>query len=116
MQARINQKGEVIVVELTGKVEIEKTQVFKEALKVHLNDRKVVFHMKDLNFVGSTGIQSFFQILREFHMDPSCKIKIAGMKPDFKKLWLYNDTSNVEIHDNLESALMSFTMPNLETI
>lgn len=111
MEAKFYQSGEVIVVALKGRLEIEKTQAFKTACCESLRGRKVVFCMKDLNFVGSTGIQTYFQIIREFSTANPFKAKVADLKPDFQRLWFHSTAQEVEIHENLAGALTSFQMP-----
>ncbi len=113
MEAKFYQTGEVTIVALKGRFEIEKTQAFRKACQVSLKGKKVVFCMKELHFVGSTGIQSYFQIIREFSNGNTHKAKIAELKPDFQRLWRTSDCGVVEIHDSLAAALKSFHMPTM---
>jgi anti-anti-sigma factor len=111
MEAKFYQTGEVTVVALKGRLQIEKTQAFKQACTESLRGKKVVFCMKDLHFVGSTGIQTYFQIIREFSLNNSFKAKVADLKPDFQRLWFYAGAQEVEVHENIAGALSSFLMP-----
>jgi anti-anti-sigma factor len=111
MEAKFYQSGEVTVVALSGRLEIEKTHAFRHACLSGLQGKRVVFCMKDLHFVGSTGIQGYFQIIREFSHLNSFKAKIATLKPDFQRLWFYNGAQEVEVHESLANAMTSFQMP-----
>ena len=111
MEAKFYQSGEITVVALSGRLQIEKTQAFKQACVGSLKGRKVVFCMKNLHFVGSTGIQSYFQIIREFSANNDHRAKVADLKPDFQRLWLFSPSQDVEMFENLAGALASFQMP-----
>lgn len=111
MEALFYQSGEVTVVALKGRLEIEKTHAFRQACLSSLKGKKVVFCMQDLNFVGSTGIQSYFQIIREFSHGNAVRAKVAALKPDFQRLWFFAGAQEVEVHENLAGALASFQMP-----
>ncbi|MBC7370113.1 MAG: anti-sigma factor antagonist [Bdellovibrionaceae bacterium] len=112
MEAKFYQSGEITIVALKGRFEIEKTQAFKTACTQSLHGKKVVFCMKDLHFVGSTGIQTYFQIIREFSTANPYKAKVADLKPDFQRLWFHSNLLEVDLHENLAGALTSFQMPD----
>jgi anti-anti-sigma factor len=111
MEAKFYQTGEVTIVALSGRLEIEKAQAFRQACMSSLRGKKVVFCMKDLHFVGSTGIQGYFQIIREFSQGNDFKAKVADLKPDFQRLWFFAGTQEVEVHQNVAGALTSYQMP-----
>jgi len=111
MEAKFYQKGEVTVVALSGRLEIEKTQAFREACMLSLKGKKVIFCMKDLSFVGSTGIQGFFQIIRDFSQNNEFRAKVAELKPDFLRLWSFSGSQEIEIFENTMGALTSFQLP-----
>jgi anti-anti-sigma factor len=112
MEAKFYQKGEITVVALSGRLEIEKNHAFRQACMQSLKGKKVVFCMKDLNFVGSTGIQGFFQVIREFNHSNSFRAKIAELKPDFHRLLFSAGTVDIEVFENVAGALTAnFQMP-----
>lgn len=110
MEAKVQLKSGVVVVDLSGRVDIEKAMIFKEAIKGQLTNRKIVFNMEKLSFVGSTGIQSLFQAFREIHQENFCQMKIAGMKPDFRRVWHLNPSVELEIFENIDVALSSYSL------
>lgn len=108
MEAKVYLEGEITVVALSGRLSIEKAPAFKAACLQSLKGKKVVFCMKDLSFVGSSGIQGFFQMIREFNQSKHFEAKIADLKPDFYRLLAFSGVSGLEICENTAGALSSF--------
>lgn len=108
MEVKLVLDGEIAVVSLSGRIEVEKTQSFKKACLQNFSDKKVVFCMKNLHFVGSSGIQSFFNVLSELNAGHRMNVKIAGMTPDFQRLYSFAECKNLEVHEDIEGALLSF--------
>lgn len=108
MEVKLVLDGDITVVSLSGRIEIEKAQSFKKACLQNFSDRKVVFCMKNLHFVGSSGIQSFFGILNELNAGNRMNVKIAGLTPDFQRLFSFSECASLEVHESIEGALQSF--------
>lgn len=108
MEIKLVLDGDITVVSLSGRIEIEKTQSFKNACLQNFSDRKVVFCMKNLNFVGSSGIQNFFGVLNDLNSTNRLSVKIAGLNPDFQRLFNFSECANLEVHESIEGALQSF--------
>lgn len=108
MEVKLVLDGDIAVVSLSGRIEIEKTQSFKQACLQNFSDKKVVFCMKNLHFVGSSGIQSFFSVLNDLNARNSMSVKIAGLTPDFHRLYSFSECANLEVHESIEGALQSF--------
>ena len=66
MQARISHQGEVMVIHLSGRVDVETAQPFREACLNQIKAKKVVFDFQNLSFVGSSGILPFLDTLQSF--------------------------------------------------
>lgn len=113
MEAKFYHEGDVTVVALRGRLCIEKAPAFRTACLQSLRGKKVVFCMKDLSFVGSTGIQTFFQTIREFNHSQHFTAKISGLNPDFSRLVFFGGTSDLEICESVAGALKSFQVPTL---
>ncbi|QDK37885.1 STAS domain-containing protein [Bdellovibrio sp. NC01] len=108
MEVKILLDGDIAVVSLSGRIEIEKTQSFKQACLSNFKNKKIVFCMKNLNFVGSSGIQSFFGVLNDLNANNKMNAKIAGLNPDFQRLFSFTECKNLEVHESVENALLSF--------
>ena len=107
MDAKLDQCGEVLVVTINGRLDIDKTKPFQEACFKNLLDKKVVFNLQPLNFVGSTGIQNFFQALKEIHSKNKFGLRIAGLNVDFQRLWTIHQ-EEMTIYENTQVAVKSF--------
>lgn len=112
MEAKLVQMGEVLVVNINGRLDIDKAHPFREACFKNLLDKKVVFNLQQLNFVGSTGIKSFFQLLKEVHTKNKFGVRIVGMAPDFLRVWVVEQEKEtpgaVGLFDSTHMALQSF--------
>ncbi|WII71129.1 STAS domain-containing protein [Bdellovibrio sp. 22V] len=108
MEVKLVLDGDITVVSLSGRIEIEKTQSFKKACLQNFAHKKVVFCMKNLHFVGSSGIQNFFGVLNDLNSKNTFNAKIAGLNPDFQRLFSFSECSHLEVHESIEGALQSF--------
>ena len=108
MEVKLVLDGDITVVSLSGRIEIEKTQSFKNACLKNFAHKKVVFCMKNLSFVGSSGIQNFFGVLNDLNSHNKLNAKIAGLSPDFQRLFSFSECSSLEVHESIEGALHSF--------
>lgn len=108
MEVKLLLEGDITIVSLSGRIEIEKTQSFKNACLQNFAKKNVVFCVKNLNFVGSTGIQSFFGVLNDLNSTKKMNAKIAGMTPDFQRLFNFSKCTDLEVHENIEGAMQTF--------
>jgi anti-anti-sigma factor len=108
MEVKLLLDGDITVVSLSGRIDIDKTQSFRSALLQNFPHKKVVFCMKNLNFVGSTGIQSFFSVLNDLKADKKMDVRISGLNPDFQRLFQFSGYSALEMHQDIENAIQSY--------
>ena len=116
MQTQISQNGEITIVTVSGRLDINKAPLFKQACLNQLKGRKVIFSLQNLSFVGSTGISQFFQTLQEVNQINEKTCRIVGLSPDFRRITDYTRMHELEIHESVESASLSFRTPKLSTI
>lgn len=108
MDVKLVLDGDITVVALSGRMEIEKAQAFKAACLRNFPNRKIVFCMRNLSFVGSSGIQSLFSALSDLNSSNKMNAKIAGLNQDFTRLFQFSECPNLELHENVETAIQSF--------
>lgn len=108
MDIKLILDGEITILSLSGRIEIEKTQNFRKVCEQKFKNKKVVFCMKNLNFVGSSGIQNFFSAIDQLNTDPQFNVKIAGLNPDFQRIFNFSACANLQMHESIEGALQSF--------
>ncbi len=117
MNAQVSLQGEVTVVSLSGRVDIEKAAFLRQACLQRFQNIKVVFCLNALNFVGSSGIQTLFQMMDELKINCHCEVKMTGVNSDFQRLFgHYGQAKPLEMHENLEKALLSFKTVSAEII
>lgn len=108
MEVKLILDGDIVVVSLSGRIEVEKNQSFKNACLQNFSNKKVVFCMKNLSFVGSSGIKNFFGVLDELNSDKKISVKVAGLNPDFQRLFSFSECKALEMHETVEGAIQSF--------
>lgn len=86
MQTLVSQSGDVTVVKVSGRLDIDQAGTFRQACLNRLSEKKVVFNLSELTFVGSTGIQSFFQTVQELHLRTPWGVRIVGLHHDFQRV------------------------------
>lgn len=116
MIAQLSVRGEVTVITLSGRVNIEKAAHLKNICDAQIKARKLIFCLERLSFVGSSGIQNLFQMMQEMKSERGIDVKVAGLNPDFQRLWQHGAKISVEMHGTLEQAVASFRVPTSEII
>ncbi len=86
MRATVTRISDIVLVCLSGRIEVEKSKELKKLLLRDYKNAKMVFCLKDISFVGSYGMTVFFQILQELTKQNLCDIKISGATRDIQFL------------------------------
>jgi anti-anti-sigma factor len=111
MQARINRQGDVVVVHLSGRVDVETAEPFRHACLNHLVAEKVVFDFKSLSFVGSSGILPFLETMQEFAERNNNGFKLCGVGSEFKKVFASTALNTIQMFDTHHQAVQAFLTP-----
>lgn len=70
---------------------------------------KIIFNFKNLEFVGSSGISSFVQTLKEFNEQMAIKPRYCHVRSEFKRIIkAFDETELFEFFDSEEGAKQSF--------
>jgi anti-anti-sigma factor len=112
MQARLSEDREVIVVRLSGRVDVETAKLFRHACIHRLNGKKVVFDFRDLGFVGSSGILPFLESMQEFALSNEHAFKISGVGIEFKKIFAATQLCVIELFDTDTQAVDAYINPS----
>ncbi|MFN8789913.1 MAG: STAS domain-containing protein [Bdellovibrionales bacterium] len=107
METSVKKQGEWAVVRIKGRIELEKTQMFREACLKSLVQQKVIFVLEGLQFVGSTGMTEFFQCLSDVQTLNQCGVHIVGLSADFKRFVSFTSASSLRIHETLDEVFRS---------
>lgn len=108
MEAKLDQRGDILVVHVSGQLDLEKSQNFRDVCLKNLKHKKLVFSLEGLQFVGSSGIQTFFRALNEIHASNPFGLRVTGLKADFQRLFQYTATAELKTFSALDEAVYSF--------
>lgn len=115
MIMRAKQDGNVIVFELEGHLDFETTVKFQETCVgiVERNEcQRIVLNMEKLKFVGSSGINQFIKVLKEFNQFET-KPKFCRVSSEFTKIFRAYQTARhpFEIFEDELQAIAAFDLP-----
>ena len=111
METSVKRQGEWAVVKIKGRIQMEKTWMFREACLKSLTDQKVVFVLDNLQFVGSTGITEFFNCLTDVQNMNGCGVHLVGLSQDFKRFVSFTSASQLKVHETLEEVFQQPALP-----
>ena len=108
MKTIIRHQGDVVIVDLLGEIDMESTKPFRDQFVTLLKQPAsltLLFNLRQLKFVGSSGLSSFIHILKEFNGYRS-KPRFCHVGADFKKLFrIYSPEENFLIFSSEDDAL-----------
>ncbi len=110
MEAKFAKRGQVLIVELKGKLDFEMQAPFRRTCLEKLLSEKVVFDLRDLNFVGSLGLTDFVSTLEDMRKNSQPGIKFCGVGVEFRRLFEASGFEAQDIFDNQEKAFQSFVL------
>lgn len=121
MKTHIRKSGDTVVVSIDGKIDYETQVPLKDELmrlaKQTSNNAsgtdstptKVIFNLKNLEFVGSSGISNLVQTLKDFNHRSAVKPRYCHVRSEFQKvIKAFDEESLFEIFDTEERAINSF--------
>ena len=116
MKTQIKKIGDTIVVSMDGKLDFETSVPLREDLgkimrhaKTDSTPKKIIFNLEGLDFVGSSGISSFVQALKEFNENSPTKPRYCHVKSEFRRvIKAFDDNEIFEFYENEDRARKSF--------
>ncbi len=113
MRAEITKNGDITIVSLEGQISFDTITPFRDHCMTKLKGAKVVFDLGQLNFVGSIGITSFFEVIKDLVEMKLMEPKFCNVKSEFQKLFNAWFSDNVEIYPEIEQAIFAFNNSHL---
>lgn len=113
MKTQIKKNGDTVVVSMDGRLDFETNGSLREELTKliapHRNTdstpKKIIFNLENLEFVGSSGISSFVQTMKEFNASVPNRPRYCNVKSEFKRvIKAFDEEQPFEFHDNEERA------------
>src|SRR4051812_8328528 len=116
MKTRIKKIGDLMVVHMDGRLDFENQEPLREEitkLSRHTQKdsapKKIIFNLEGLEFVGSSGISSFVQTLKDFNANAQLKPRYCNVKSEFRRIMqAYDENELFEFYDNEDRAKKSF--------
>lgn len=121
MKTSIKKQGDLVIVSMEGKLDFETHIPLREDLNRLIPEpqksapkqdsvpTKVIFNLENLEFVGSSGISSFVQTLKDFNAASEQKPRYCHVKSEFRRvIKAFDDQALFEFYDNEERARKSF--------
>ena len=116
MKTKIIRTGDTVIVTITGHLSFESQEPLKSNLHRLIDEtktdtvaKKVIFNLEDLEFVGSSGISTFVQTLKDFNAKSPVKPRYCNVKSEFQKvIRAFDDDRLFEFYDDEDRARRSF--------
>ena len=64
MRAHYYEVGEMMIVEVSGRIEPDQNKPFRDICEKQLKNKKVIFCLEKLNFTASANITTFFESIK----------------------------------------------------
>ena len=118
MKTQIKKIGDTVVVSMDGRLDFEAQEPLRKDLSKLIQrvvaptdstPKKVIFNLEGLEFVGSSGISSFVQTLKDFNQRSPEKPRYCNVKSEFRRVMKAFDESDLfEFYESEERARKSF--------
>ena len=116
MRTKINKQGDTITVSMEGTLDFETHVPLREDLgklirtaKTDSVAKKIIFNLEKLEFVGSSGISSFVQTLKDFNSAAPTKPAYCNVKSEFKRvIKAFDEQEQFAFYENEERAKKHF--------
>ncbi len=104
MQAKIEQEGDVVIVHLGGLLNYEAVESFRVVCLKHLTQKKIVFDMQNLSFVGSIGITDLVSVMTEISRRPMTPVKFSRVSSEYLRVLQASELQSLEIYETPDYA------------
>ncbi|MFZ9594476.1 MAG: STAS domain-containing protein [Bdellovibrionia bacterium] len=116
MKTQIKKSGDTIIVAMEGKLDFDTYLPLREDLnrltgQEHQDStpQKIIFNLENLDFVGSSGISSFIQTLKEFNSSAPQLPRYCNVKSEFRKvIQAFDESKEFQFYESEDRAIKSF--------
>ena len=108
MDAKVENLSGVFLVTLSGQLDFESADSLKARCTTIFNQKNVIFNLKGLNFVGSSGLTPFLDLLRELLKANGNRLKICAVSSEFMRLFEAGELNGLEVYENSSQARLAF--------
>ncbi len=111
MRASVSKVQGITIVSIEGQLNFETILPFRKQCIEKLWGERVIFSFESLSFVGSSGITSFFETIKDFIDNNSHAPKFCCVRPEFQKLFEAWFSNQIEIYDKADLAVNAYNNP-----
>jgi anti-anti-sigma factor len=111
LRAWLEKDGDITVLHIDGKTEYQNSEKLKEKIHQLYQDHgaeDVLINLSELDFVGSSGLRNFVEVLEEVNATASKKPAICGARSEIKRLIEVFSKEKLSIFESASDALQSF--------
>lgn len=105
MQAQVKQEGDVFYIHLSGKVDFDSSEPFRNTILRHVKGSRVIFNLQGLNFVGSNGITPFVETMKTLCAESGSLVRFCNVSSEFQRIFEANE---IFIGANFEDEKMAY--------
>lgn len=116
MDAKVENRDGIFVVSLSGQMDFESADSLKAQCLRNLNEKSVIFNLRDLSFVGSSGITPFLELLFELSRSLGAKFKICSVGTEFMRLFESETSGGIEIYRDVNDAHRAFQSSEVQAL
>lgn len=114
MKALMEWHDDIVVVSISGLLDFEKAYEFRKKSLRHFMQNKVIFSLKELSFVGSTGLSSFAETLSQISVKNPNGLSLCDVSFEYEKLLQPYVGEKLMIFKSLNIAKDHFALRNID--
>jgi len=106
MQTQITKEDDIIIIRLHGISDVESVEDLDQACKKYCLQKKVIFNLADLTFVGSSGLNRLMSVISA--LSHTSQIKICNAKKEFQRIFATSLLGSIEVYEDEAKAKETF--------
>ncbi len=104
----IQSQKEILIVQLSGQINVESVDLFRQACDGPLAGRSVLFSLDSLSFVGSTGLRPFLEALNNLTKIIGGDVRFCEVRNDFKQILMATPIGRRPCYSSEKTGIESF--------
>ena len=96
----------IFIIDLKGEVDFASAEPFYQTCMSKLSQKNIIFNLKSLSFVGSDGLSSFMNTIKDLKKKSSLQFCCVGS--EFKRVFAKSEIKDIAIYEDEQSATAAF--------
>lgn len=114
MKALMEWHEDIVIVSISGLLDFEKVYEFRKKSLRHFMQNKVIFSLKELSFVGSTGLSSFAETLNKIALENPNGLGVCDVSFEYEKLLDPFVNEKLKIFKTLDVAKNHYALKSMD--